>query len=120
MAVILIPFRIIGWLFKHPRMLVVIALGVGIIFAVRTCACSNTSASQEKYQQTEPSRIDAPYVLPTLTRVYYVKSYTQTDSTYLLQEYYTYDSKKWKLQKTTIPVPRYQFGKEVKMYVRQD
>lgn len=103
------------------RFLIVAIIASGVMFVVKSCACTpDKTAGMEKYQQIAPDRIKAPYVLQTITRVYYVSSFKEDSTTYTLQEYYTYDAKKWKFQDTPLPIEKKQYGQEVKLYVRKD
>lgn len=121
-AVIAFPLRVLIWIVKHPRILVFILVIIGIIIGVRTCSNmfnhGSKAAEPAVYQEKTPSISNAPYVVATDTRLYYVRKYTDDGQVITLEKYYTYDTKKWKLQNDTLPLDR-KYYPRLKIYERK-
>jgi len=54
------------------------------------------------YQEIAPSVQDAPYVVQTSSRAYYVATFKDTEEVLTLTNFYIYDKKKW--QNSDIPL----------------
>lgn len=63
-----------------------------------------------KYQQLAPPVQDAPYVLQTSSRAYYVATYKDTAEALILTSYYFYDKKKWELSDIPLPLDKSIYG----------
>ena len=123
LALVALPFRAALWVFRHPRLLVLVVVVLFAVMGIRTCGTAFggtlTATPTEPYQKVAPSRADAPYILATSTRMYYVTRYSDDGRVITLQDYYTYDRKKWVHQTTPLLVDRRYYG-EVKIHVRAD
>ncbi len=65
----------------------IILLGVNSYFGNKD---SEAQANIPAYQQIAPSIQIAPYVLPTLTRAYYIASFHYTTTNLILTDFYFY------------------------------
>ena len=122
LALVAIPFRAVLWVLRHPRLLVLAVVVVFAVMGLRTCGAAfvtSTAAPTEPYQEVAPPREEAPYVLATSTRVYYVTRYSDDGQVVTLHEYYTYDKKKWVGQTIPLRIDRAYYG-EVRLHVRTE
>ena len=107
-AAVKCAFLLVTYPFRHPKLLLV---GVIIVFAfIGIHACSvltrpKTSTGQPvpAYALNVPPISEAPYMVQTQTRIYFVQSYSGTPTTTLtLNRFYSWDGKTWRLQ--TVPL----------------
>ena len=123
-AIVALPFRLVFWLFRHPKVLVLIGIIVGIIFGLKACnaALPNNTKTPTveiaKYQQIAPKPTVAPYVVATSSRIYYVTKYTDTKQILTLLEYFTYDKTQWVKSKQPLRIDRNVYG-EVRIYANK-
>ena len=92
------PFLLLGYLFSHPKLIVLIVIAgfvAGIYFNLTK---SPDTPDIPDYQRTAPPVIEANKVVQTYSRIYYVRSMTETDTILWLDEYYTHDYVNGKLQ----------------------
>lgn len=106
-----LPFKILEWLFKHPKILILIGLLVVIIIGYQ--ACQSAFAKEQPieeavYMKAAPAIDKAPYLLSTTSRLYYVQRYFEDEEGVYLWKYYTYDEakQKWVYQNTFLPLMR--------------
>ena len=121
-ALLTIPFKILGWIIKHPRILVLLIVLIFIIFAFKACSSAfNQSTSMNggkaapipvaaKYQTLSPTQEQAPYVVSTGTRIYYVKQYSDKNNIVTLEQYYVYNQKTWQSQNKPLILDRKYYG----------
>ena len=121
-ALLSIPFKILGWIIKHPRILALFIILIFIIFAFKACISAfNQSASMSagnavpipaaaKYQTLSPTQEQAPYVVSTGTRIYYVKQYTDKNNIVTLEQYYVYNQKTWQSRNKPLSLDRKYYG----------
>lgn len=115
-TILLFPFRIIGWIFKHPRYLIILIALVGAVFFFRTCSktfggTTNTTITKvPSYLSIEPTIDQAPYVVETGTRIYYVKKYIDNGQILTMQQYYTYDKDTWQFSNKSLALNRNVYG----------
>jgi hypothetical protein len=117
---LLFPFKILGWLFRHPRILILLVVIAFIFFGVRACTSTfnkstGTATAVElpkvaEYQTIAPSTKQAPYVVSTGTRIYYVAKYTDNKQLITLQQYFTFDKNTWQVHKTPLLLDRKYYG----------
>jgi hypothetical protein len=81
---------------------------------------SSEAANTEpaKYQQIEPTVKQAPYVLWTQTRLYYVSKYSGEMPVVTLEIYYTYDKDSWTLQDQPLVIDENIYG-DYRIYERK-
>ena len=105
-SIVKIPFKIFGFLFKHPRLLVIVVAAVFILFGISTCshvfsgsksktAITATKEDAGPFDATAPPEAKAPYCLYTNTRYYYVTRYSTAKDSITLTEFWSYENKKW-------------------------
>lgn len=124
-TILALPFRMLIYMFKHPRLLVLVGIGVFVIIGIRACnnvfnpGADTTVAQPAAYQDIAPDEERAPYVLSTATRIYYVSHYNDDNRFITLEEYYTYDQKEWAYHGRPLRIDRRYYG-EVTLYERKD
>lgn len=118
-----IPFRILRWIFKHPRVLILlVAIGMAI-FAFRACSSvtqgtvtengntvSYTIPQAQSYQTIAPTIKQAPTVIATGTRIYYVSQFEDDGKVVMLLKYYTFDKDTWQFSNKPLPLDRNSYG----------
>ena len=62
------------------------------------------------YQQIAPSVQQAPYVLQTSSRAYYISTYQDGEEGLLLTNFYFYNKKQWENSDIPLPFPKSIFG----------
>jgi hypothetical protein len=123
--IVTLPFRVLfkvaRWFVSHPKMLIIGALAVFAVMGVQACNHAfngDSDAAVEYYQDIAPSVKDAPYVLSTSSRIYYVADYSIDGDVILLKTYYTYDAEKWQKCSLPLPIDKNTFG-EYRLYERK-
>lgn len=135
MALLALPFKAIGWLFKHPKLLIIVVIVIFVIIGIQ--ACNNTfsksnsvSSAVPVYIKNAPPADKAPYVLQTDSRMYYVYKYLDSKQAVWngqslvsgitnLTDYYTYDKKKWIHQTSLLQIDK-QYYKYVNLIPRKE
>jgi hypothetical protein len=108
------PLLILEWLFKHRglmlvALIVIVAIvGIGTFNRNNSPAAVTTTVPLPSYQQTAPAIENAPWVIETSSYLFYVNVYNDTAGEIVLQDYYVYESGKWKHH--TDPLPLKPFG----------
>ena len=99
------PINLGRWLITHPKAIIGLAVLIVGLLMLRNCAMGSESLIVEtpEYQKIAPAVKEAPYIVQTSSRVYYVVKYENSGEGLILLEYFTYDRKEW--QKQTIPLP---------------
>ena len=111
------PLWIAQWLFKRKGLIVVLIVGGIVLIGVNSynkkiTQTANLDTEVPAYQKIAPK---TPYVIQTLSRVYYVNTYKQlTADRTILVDYYTYDTKEWKRQTSELSFKT----KEIQIYKR--
>lgn len=90
------------WLFRHRGvLLVLVIIVVGLVVYQRACVRSSTSV----VDTLAPKVVEAPYVLRTVSRVYYVASLSEIPSGVILYRWYEWNGRAWVLCVSTEGVP---------------
>ena len=105
---LLIPFKVLGFIFKgiwsgilwcfHSGIkgYVVFAFCVLVIgFILGSFQHSAPAVTTQVKQPSEPTKVQAPFIVTTDTRYFYVQSYEQTTDGYLLTGVWAFEGKKW-------------------------
>ena len=79
----------------NKGVLILIAIAMGILYFNGAFSDKPLEARASAYQNTAPSISQAPYLLDTPSRAYYVVSHYENEHWLVLTEYYSYDRKKW-------------------------
>lgn len=119
-AILKLPFRALGFIVKHPRLIIPVGIVVFIIFGVITCSntFSSKTAPVPQIAKAQPPAITAaPYVLRTSSRTYYVNKYTTTDTVFSLIDYWDYNKSAWEKGAAKIDMQR-KYHKGAKLYDR--
>ncbi len=91
-------------LLVNKFVIIVALIAIGIISLSNTLAGSTPQKLETQYyQRIAPSVQDAPYIVPTSSRAYYVSTFNETTKGIVLTCYYYYNQKKW--ERSTIPLP---------------
>lgn len=109
------PVRFCRWLITHPKAFIGLAFLFVALLMLRNCATGPQSASVEtpEYQTIAPTIKEAPYIVQTSSRVYYVVEYENTGGGLTLLEYFTYDKKEWQKQTFPLTLSEQYYGKVV-------
>jgi hypothetical protein len=119
-----IPFRILGWVIKHPRILFGIIILIFIIFGIKACSSvfneNNTVTTEsgetismpkvQEYQTLAPKAKQAPYVISSGTRIYYVVEYSDKNNIVTLKKYYFFNKDTWQLENKPLIMDRKYYG----------
>ena len=113
------PVIIVGYFFKHKAFLVVVVIIVGAVFLIGyfNKQTSQLNIAVESYQRIAPSIQQAPRVVQTNSRVYYVATMSDDGQVLTLTNYYVYDKNEWQNVSLPLPLDRDIFG-EIKIYNR--
>jgi hypothetical protein len=93
---------------KIKQAFFVLILAVSII-GVYTSFFKNATPQQSVipiYQQIAPDIIQAPYVVTTPSRIYYVSRFVDDGRMVTLTKFYEYNKKKWQEGKLPLPLDR--------------
>ncbi len=106
---------------KALVVLAVVVLGSAIVIGVATKSNTTPATAAAKnipaYQLIAPSVKDAPTVLRTSSRVYYVSTYKEDKQQITLTRFWVYDSKKWQLVTKPLVFDKAIYG-GMKLYTR--
>jgi hypothetical protein len=106
---LLIPFKVLGFIFKgiwsgilwcfHSGIkgYVVFAFCVLVIGFILGSFHHSPPAEQtaQSSQTGEPTKVQAPFIVTTDTRYFYIQSYTRVGDGYLLVNVWAFEGKKW-------------------------
>jgi hypothetical protein len=105
---LLIPFKVLGFIFKgiwsgilwclHSGIKGFVVFGffvlvIGLILG--SFQHSAPAVTTQAVQPSEPTKVQAPFIVTTDTRYFYVKSYTRVGDGYLLVNVWAFEGKKW-------------------------
>ena len=83
---------------------VILALiAIGVIYLTNQFGGQTTNQVGSSIQAKSPPVSEAPYLLQTSSRAYYVASFKDSPEYLTMTVFYSYDKKKW--QRYTIPLP---------------
>ncbi len=120
------PFLLLGYLFKHKILLAMVVIGLVVFFGARTIGqitspkpsvTAQTLQAIPAYQQIAPTTAQAPQVLRTASRIYYVSTFTEDKRYLTLTKFYVYDSKQWQLITMPLVLDKAAYG-GMKLYNR--
>ena len=101
-ACIILPFalagRLVSFLFKNKILLIGVVILVFFVIGSRMLGGNNKAAAptlQQVMTSTAPTIKQAPTMITTSTRQFYVKDYTDDGVILLLTKFYSYESSKW-------------------------
>jgi len=63
-----------------------------------------------EYQTVAPAIKQAPYVVTTGTRIYYVNKFLDKNNVVTLQQYYIYDKNTWQMKSKPLDLDRKYYG----------
>ena len=91
-----LPLQFLGYLAKNKILLILVLFLVGGFFIYNN-ATKDKVVAADYYIQVAPSVTQAPTLIQTTSRLYYVKSYTDDEKVITLTDWYSYDytQKKW-------------------------
>ena len=115
------PLFLVSFLFKSKILLIVVIIALvaffGISSIISTMKERNPAPPIPEYQQVAPTKIEAPTVVATGSRVYYVSDFTQDEEGVTLLSFYVYDKEVWEQRATPLRIDRNSYGK-IKIYPR--
>jgi len=124
--IVLVGLYILGGLiFKHRLFITKLTI-IPLIIAVGILVISNQFGSDEVeypggnvqyYQKVEPPFEEAPLVVQTSSRIYYVATLIDEGDILTLTDYYYFDKKKWVYSDVPLPLDRNTYG-NMKVYNR--
>ena len=105
LRILFTPILVLKYIFKHPAILLLFFLAFGVFsFFRNTYENRPDTLPIPEYQLIAPSAAEAPTVIATQSRVYYVVSVTTEEWGYLLLDYYTYEGSAWIRMTTPLPL----------------
>jgi len=110
------PIMALKYLVTNRVLLIVFVIAIVGFFAFRYFNSNDKEnlVIIPHYQEIAPSVIEAPFVVQTKSRVFYVASAVQDANYYILNTWWDYDKKKWQKHETTLPLNK----TEIKIYKR--
>lgn len=111
-TILAMPIVFVRWLLTHPKALVALAFVFVAVLMLRNCAGETPPAlvGNSEFLKVAPSIKEAPYILHTSSRAYYVVEYQKADGYVLLVEYYTYDKKRWDRKTFPLKISEQYYG----------
>ncbi len=105
-SIITAPFRLLRAIYNRfgPGGLLVF-FGIILIIFLGYKFISNRNARIADLSKP-PTIQEAPYIIQTSSRVYYVRSYHQEGSTIVLDKYYGQEGYQWKFYETPMPLTK--------------
>ena len=100
----------IKYLFTHKIALLLIIVGVVVAIAIGSQNKPQAEASTPGIQAAAPTVAEAPYLLQTSSRLYYVVDYKDDNRVITLSSYYYYDKEKWALSEAPLDIDRKYYG----------
>lgn len=106
--VVLGLYIVVGSILKKKLLLskfvvIIAVLAIGMLLLSSQFSSNDSQDDIQAYQKIAPSVQNAPFMVQTSSRAYYVSTYLDTDDALTLTNYYFYDEKKW--EKSSIPLP---------------
>ena len=117
-APFVILLRFIGKLLKNKLGLILIAVVV-VVILISSQQGAKATAPVEPYNKNVPGVNQAPTIIQTTSRIYYVKDYTDDGKVLMLQNFYYYDKDRWLKNKTELPIDRAVY-KEIRIAPRSN
>ena len=115
------PLLLLGFLFKSKVLLIVVIVGLIAFFAISSITATirekNPTIPIPEYQQIAPTKIEAPTVVATGSRVYYVADYTKDEEGVTLLTFYVFNEEIWEKRTSPLRIDRNSYG-IIKVYPR--
>ena len=115
------PLLLLGFLFKSKVLLIVVIVGLIAFFAVSSITSTmrerNPTLPIPEYQQIAPTKLEAPTVVATGSRVYYVSDYTKDEEGVTLLTFYVFNEEIWEKRTSPLRIDRNSYG-IIKVYPR--
>jgi hypothetical protein len=98
---------ILGYLLRNKVLLILLVIVAGVWFISHKIDSQNADVAETPiYQVIAPSPELAPKVVTTPSRVYYVRTLSETDGTVTLLNWYDYNEKQWQKHETPLPLDK--------------
>lgn len=108
----------LAYLFRQKAFLFLIVIGIGAVFLFGYFNKSKPDQVElPSYQMVIPTTQQAPYVVQTSSRIYYVSTMEDNADMLVLTDYYIYDKNEWEHIQTALPLDKQVFG-EIEIYNR--
>jgi len=107
-------------LFINKFVILLLIVAVGYLVISNNIGGDKAQSSQvniPEYQQKAPDISQAPRVVQTTSRIYYVATFKDTGTVVILYDYFTYSKNKWVFTNKHLVMDRKYYG-EIKIYNR--
>lgn len=115
------PLLLAGALLKNKVLLVIVVvvfvLFLGISSITAQMKENNPTPPIPEYQKVAPAKAEAPTVVATGSRVYYVSDFTQDEEGVTLLTFFVYNEKEWEKRTVPLRIDRNSYG-IIKIYPR--
>lgn len=114
LAIFLLPLvalkKILPKLLSRPGFILIIIIAVVIGITSQLGGGKKEVIETPAYASNIPTREQAPVVVYTSSRQYYVKNYSDNDQVVTLVDYYWYNNGEWEKGKVGLPLDRKVYG----------
>lgn len=112
---LLVLYILGGVIFVHrlvvkKYMIILLAVGVGLVIYGQPQNDNALATVLPVYQINAPELSDAPYLIQTPSRMYYVVQYSDDGQIVLLMEYYEYNDNEWQHNNRMLTLDRLYYG----------
>lgn len=115
------PFLLFGALLKNKLLLIIVVIAfvafIGISSITAKMKANDPIPPIPEYQKTAPTIAEAPTVIATGSRVYYVLDFIQDEEGVTLLTFFVYNEKEWEKRTAPLRIDRNSYG-IIKVYPR--
>lgn len=115
------PFLVIGAVVKNKALLIIVVIAfvafIGISAITSAMKTSDPMPPVPEYQRIAPTKAEAPTVVATGSRIYYVSDFTQDEEGVTLLTFFVYNEKEWEKRTVPLRIDRNSYG-IIKVYPR--
>lgn len=97
-------------LYLSKLLLIVAAASIGVLVFNNQVSSNIPKSETAQYQEVSPSFSEAPYLVNTSSRAYYVSTYQEIPDGLLLTNYFYYNQKKWEASDKPLPLTEKLYG----------
>lgn len=109
--------RVIKYIFTHKILLIILAILIVVLIVIPKLQCNSSPTNTQskpllEYQKSAPPITDAPYILETTSRIYYVIRYKDDGLIISLEPYayYVFSNNQWLLSPAPLLINRDVYG----------
>ena len=115
------PLLLAGALLKNKVLLIIVVVAFVALFVISSVTAqireNNPQPTIPEYQKVAPTKAEAPTVVATGSRVYYVSDFTQDEEGVTLLTFFVYNEKEWEKRTVPLRIDRNSYG-IIKVYPR--